>query len=104
MKYDELESRENKVLNSGKAQGFKYEFENKSLPTLGDYKKVHSKDTTGFYYDQRMEKNKIVTHFTLGYFNSDLHMLTRQDFKVSTAFLIGPSGTIYSLFPSNRWY
>lgn len=56
-----------------------------------------------YYYDVTHPKERIVLHFTAGNIRSDLNALTRDNYHVSVAFVIGRNGTIYQLFSSKFW-
>ena len=58
---------------------------------------------SGYYYAVEHPKHRVVVHFTAGNTRSDLNALTRQDYHVSVAFVIGTDGTIYQLFSSKYW-
>jgi N-acetyl-anhydromuramyl-L-alanine amidase AmpD/peptidoglycan hydrolase-like protein with peptidoglycan-binding domain len=49
------------------------------------------------------EKKRIVLHFTIGQAQGDLKTLTREDYHVSTAYVLGRDGTIYRLFSPKQW-
>ncbi|MFK7947501.1 MAG: N-acetylmuramoyl-L-alanine amidase [Saprospiraceae bacterium] len=59
---------------------------------------------TGYYYNQKDTKEKIVLHFTVGHLKGDISSLTsKKRGHVSTPFVIARDGTIYRLFSSANW-
>lgn len=56
-----------------------------------------------FYYEERIDKDQIVLHYTLGYLKGDMATLTKPNYHVSVPFIIGRNGTIYNLFSSGYW-
>lgn len=61
------------------------------------------KNRSQYYYAVEHPKNRIVLHFTAGQLRSDLSALTRNNYHVSVAFVIGRDGTVYQLFSSKYW-
>ena len=61
------------------------------------------KNRSKYYYAVEHPKQRIVLHFTAGHIKSDLGALTRDDYHVSVAFVIGRNGVIYQLFSSKYW-
>lgn len=57
----------------------------------------------GYYHDVEYPKKRVVLHFTAGNIRSDMSALTRNDYHVSVAFVIGRNGIIYQLFSSRFW-
>lgn len=68
--------------------------------TVLDFYQVSRKDGSAkYHFDQRVEKKKVVLHFTAGQITGDLSVLTNPaGDPVSTAFVIGYDGAIYRLF------
>jgi N-acetyl-anhydromuramyl-L-alanine amidase AmpD len=59
---------------------------------------------TGYFYDEKTTKKKIVLHFTVGHLRGDIGSLTSQDRgHVSTSFVLARDGSIYQLFSSAAW-
>jgi N-acetyl-anhydromuramyl-L-alanine amidase AmpD len=59
---------------------------------------------TGYFYDEKVKKERIALHHTAGYLKSDLRaLMSKQRGKVSTNFVIARDGTIYQLFSSAAW-
>ena len=56
-----------------------------------------------YYYAVEHPKQRVVLHFTAGQLRSDLSALTRDNYHVSVAFVIGRDGTVYQLFSSKYW-
>ncbi|HTN05386.1 N-acetylmuramoyl-L-alanine amidase [Agriterribacter sp.] len=61
------------------------------------------KNRSKYYYAVEHPKQRIVLHFTAGQLRSDLSALTRDNYHVSVAFVIGRDGTVYQLFSSKYW-
>jgi len=61
-------------------------------------------DNDSYYYKYgKTKKTKICIHFTVGYIDSDINVLTKKDNKVSVQYLIDSSGNIYNLFNDEYW-
>lgn len=58
------------------------------------YKKDHPKNK---------KKDRVIVHFTAGQTLGDLKTITREDYHVSTAYILGRDGTIYRLFSPEQW-
>lgn len=59
---------------------------------------------TGYFYDEKHDKKKVLLHFTVGHLKGDILSLTSESRgHVSTAFVLGRDGTIYQLFSSAAW-
>lgn len=59
---------------------------------------------TGYFYNQRYTKKKVVLHFTVGHLKGDLLSLTSESRgHVSTAFVVARDGMVYQLFSSAAW-
>ena len=58
---------------------------------------------SSFYDGTKHAKKQVVLHFTEGQLHSDLGLLTRAGRRLSVAFVIGQTGTIYNLFSSAAW-
>ncbi|RYZ90961.1 MAG: hypothetical protein EOP04_02210 [Proteobacteria bacterium] len=58
---------------------------------------------SGYFFESVHAKERVVLHFTAGQIRSDMGALTRQDFHVSTPFVIGRNGTVYQLYSSKLW-
>jgi N-acetylmuramoyl-L-alanine amidase len=74
--------------------------------TLDGFLCRRSKDEENTYFvDERVDKDMVVMHFTVGYLHGDLPTLVhpKPNYRVSTNFLIGRDGTIYQLFSSAQW-
>lgn len=68
--------------------------------TLHEYEPA---GTSGYYYEEKFAKKRIVLHFTAGYLGGDLTTLTKKDYHVSTPFVIGRNGAVVRLFSSALW-
>jgi len=106
MRHDQLFAMEEKVRNTG--NGGEYNLTKIAIPVPGEDIKLEGflcvpKARQGYYYKVEHPKKRIVLHFTAGNIRSDLGALTRNDYHVSTAFVIGRDGTIYQLFSSKYW-
>ena len=63
---------------------------------------------SGYYEAQKVKKERIVLHFTVGNLKSDIDILTRprpgyKQYRCSVPFVIARDGTIYQLFGSEYW-
>lgn len=59
---------------------------------------------TGYYYNQKFTKKKVVLHFTVGHLKGDILSLSNESRgHVSTAFVVARDGTVYQLFSSAAW-
>jgi N-acetyl-anhydromuramyl-L-alanine amidase AmpD/lysophospholipase L1-like esterase len=58
---------------------------------------------TAYFHAVEHPKERILLHFTAGQIRSDMSALTRDNFHVSTPFVIGRDGTIYQLYSSKFW-
>ena len=56
-----------------------------------------------FYFEQTVQKDKIVLHFTAGYLKGDIAALTQTGNHVSVPFVIGRNGEIFNLWASKFW-
>jgi N-acetylmuramoyl-L-alanine amidase len=97
---------------TGKAAGgLEYELTPFSIPIPGDDNQqldgmtCRPKDGfSGYYYDEKFTKEKIVLHFTVGHIKGDIYSLSNKSRgHVSTAFVLGRNGTIYQLHSSAAW-
>jgi N-acetyl-anhydromuramyl-L-alanine amidase AmpD/lysophospholipase L1-like esterase len=105
MRYTALSALEN---NLTQTEGQEYQFRKIAVPVKGENLTLEGLFCTplrrsGYYYAVEHPKKRIVLHFTAGHIRSDLSALTRQDYHVSVAFVIGRNGTIYQLFSSKYW-
>lgn len=96
---------------TGKAAGVPYELTPFSIPIPGDDNHklegitCRPKDGfSGYYYDEKFTKEKIVLHFTVGHLKGDIYSLSNKSRgHVSTAFVLSRDGTPYQLFSSAAW-
>ncbi len=96
---------------TGNALGKKYILTPFSIPIPGDDNHKLEGVTcrpennfTGYFYQEKHEKKKVVLHFTVGHLKGDILSLTSESRgHVSTAFVVGRAGTIYQLFSSAAW-
>ncbi|RYZ53648.1 MAG: hypothetical protein EOP49_06880 [Sphingobacteriales bacterium] len=58
---------------------------------------------SGYFFTSEHAKERIVLHFTAGHIRSDMGALTRNNFHVSTPFVISRNGTVYQLYSSRFW-
>ena len=65
--------------------------------------KFSPKDRSGYYYKSKIDKKKIVLHYTIGYIGGDLSNLTRNNRHVSVPFVIARNGVIVQLFDPEYW-
>ena len=56
-----------------------------------------------YYFDEKVDKDQIVLHFTAGYLKGDLAQLTKKNNRVSVPFLLPREGGILNIMPSTRW-
>ncbi|MBC7828274.1 MAG: N-acetylmuramoyl-L-alanine amidase [Chitinophagaceae bacterium] len=106
MRHENIIAMEEKVRNTG--NGGEYTLTKIAVPVPGEDIKLEGflcvpNGREGYYYKVEHPKQRIVLHFTAGNIRSDLGALTRNDYHVSVAFVIGRDGTIYQLFSSKYW-
>jgi|AntRauTorckE5430_2_1112549.scaffolds.fasta_scaffold06736_2 N-acetyl-anhydromuramyl-L-alanine amidase AmpD len=95
----------------GNAAGVDYELTPFSIPIPGDDNHkldgitCRPKDGfSGYFYDEKFTKEKIVLHFTVGHLKGDIYSLSNKSRgHVSTAFVLGRSGMVFQLFSSAAW-
>ena len=98
-----------------KANGRSFTFKQSRLP-MPDNNSQHLNVTSckpangyrGYYEAQKVKKERIVLHFTVGNLKSDIDILTRprpgyKQYRCSVPFVIARDGTIYQLFGSSYW-
>jgi N-acetyl-anhydromuramyl-L-alanine amidase AmpD len=56
-----------------------------------------------YYYSKKYKKTKIVIHNTVGTLRGDMAALTKDNFHVSTPYVIARNGTIYEIFNPEFW-
>jgi N-acetyl-anhydromuramyl-L-alanine amidase AmpD len=105
MRYTALSTLENNLIRT---ESQEYQFRKIAVPVKGENLTLEGLFCTplkrsGYYHSVEHPKKRIVLHFTAGHIRSDLSALTRQDYHVSVAFVIGRNGTIYQLFSSKYW-
>lgn len=66
-------------------------------------RKGKSEPISSFCFQETSTKTQIVLHHTVGLAEGDLRTLTREDFHVSTAYILGRDGTIYQVFSPHQW-
>jgi len=106
MNFNSLTALEENIIRTG--NNGEYEFRKFSIPVKNENLSLQGLFTTPpnrskYYYAVEHPKQRIVLHYTAGQLRSDLGALTRNDYHVSVAFVIGRSGVIYQLFPSKFW-
>lgn len=85
-----------------------------SVPIKGDNTNLNAVMCTpangykGYYEPEKIKKEQIVLHFTVGNIKSDIDILTHQykghkKWRTSVPFVVARDGTIYQLFSSNYW-
>lgn len=111
MDYKQVAVTEADFKETGKAAGVQYELTPFSIPIPGDDNHTLDGVTcrpkngfSGYYYDEKHTKEKVVLHFTVGHLKGDIYSLSNKSRgHVSTAFVLGRDGTIYQLFSSAAW-
>jgi N-acetyl-anhydromuramyl-L-alanine amidase AmpD len=96
---------------TGNAAGVDYELTPFSIPIPEDDNHTldgmtcRPKDGfSGYYYDEKFTKEKVVLHFTVGHLKGDIYSLSNKSRgHVSTAFVLGRDGTVYQLHSSGAW-
>jgi len=106
MNYKSLNAVEDTVLKTGNngeynLQKFAIPVKNEALTLKGFL--ATPKNRSKYYYAVEHPKKQVVLHFTAGHIRADLGSLTKSDYHVSVAFVIGRNGVIYQLFPSKFW-
>jgi N-acetyl-anhydromuramyl-L-alanine amidase AmpD len=106
MRFASLPQLESSIVNTGNngeynLQKFTIPVQNENISLQGFL--TAPKHRSKYYHDVEHHKERIVLHFTAGQIRSDLEALTRNDYHVSVAFVIGRNGVIYQLFPSKYW-
>ena len=106
MRFTSLFHLEENLLQTG--NNGEYAFNKISIPVKGEDIVLNGMLTTAknrsrYYYAVEHPKHRIVVHFTAGQLRSDLSALTRDNYHVSVAFVIGRNGMIYQLFSSKYW-
>ena len=107
MHYEKIEKNEESFLET-QLDGL-YDIHAFEIPVKGEtlalrsYTCRRSDGENDYFFISRPKKEKIVLHFTAGYFLGDLQTLTQPRYKVSVPFLIARDGTIYQLFSSANW-
>lgn len=110
MRAEKIPAHESRFDNTGKdSAGKKHALIKKSIEIFGEDKFLNYVDIEpasgdeSYYYRTKFPKDQIVIHYTMGYLKGDIATLTKHDYHVSVAFVIGRNGTIYNLFPSAYW-
>ena len=87
-----------------------YQVKQFSVPILGDCRNLDgylispSSGYQGYFYAEKIKKEKIVLHFTAGYLTGDLSVLmNKQRGHVSVPFVLARDGSIYRPFSSSYW-
>lgn len=57
----------------------------------------------GYFFNEKIKKERIVLHYTAGHLKGDMATLTKHNYHVSVPFVIARDGTIYQLFSSGAW-
>ncbi len=58
---------------------------------------------TSYFFQEVIDKKRVVVHFTEGYLKGDIGSLAKAGHQVSVPFVIARDGTIYNLWASNHW-
>ena len=81
-----------------------------SIPIKGDNRNLDgylispSSGFQGYFYAEKIKKEKIVLHFTAGYLTGDLSVLmNKRRGHVSVPFVLARDGSIYRPFSSSYW-
>ncbi|MEM8886608.1 MAG: N-acetylmuramoyl-L-alanine amidase [Bacteroidota bacterium] len=96
---------------------YRYEFEKIEQEIPGERLKMEVQDVKKFRdngnrimsfcypkdHPKNNPKDRIVIHFTAGQTLGDIKTLTREDYHISTAYILGRDGTIYRLFSPEQW-
>ncbi|MEM7375363.1 MAG: N-acetylmuramoyl-L-alanine amidase [Bacteroidota bacterium] len=97
---------------------YKYEFREDMYKIKGEelemdyvsvtkFRKGKDKPISSFCYPEGHKDNKpktqIVLHHTVGVAEGDLRTLSKENYHVSTAYVLGRDGTIYQLFAPQEW-
>ncbi len=98
MKFSSLPSIEDKIAKTG--NNGEYDLRKFAIPVPNQNLTLKGllttpKNRAKYYHSVEHPKHRIVLHFTAGQIRSDLEALTRNDYHVSTAFVIGRGGVIY---------
>ncbi len=106
MHFSSLIHLEENLLQTG--NNGEYTFNRIAIPVKGEDILLNGvlaipKNRSKYYYAVEHPKQRIVLHFTAGQLRSDLSALTRDNYHVSVAFVIGRDGTVYQLFSSKYW-
>jgi len=64
---------------------------------------IRQNNDKSFYYEEVVDKKRIVVHFTEGYLKGDIATLTKPGDKVSVPFIVARDGRIYNLWTSKYW-
>ena len=103
MRVEKIAAHEERFFSTGKASnGRQYTLSDHEYMGLHYTKCTPSVDDKEYYYDDNIEKKKIVIHFTEGYLKGDIGVLTGDNGHVSVPFLIARDGTILNLFSSGK--
>ncbi|MEM7375365.1 MAG: N-acetylmuramoyl-L-alanine amidase [Bacteroidota bacterium] len=62
-----------------------------------------SDPVSSFCFQETSPKTQIVLHHTIGLAAGDLRTLSKEDYHVSTAYVLGRDGTIYQMFSPHQW-
>lgn len=95
---------------TGNALGKQYKLTPFSIPVPGENITLDGitcrpeNGFTGYYYEAKHTKKKVVLHFTVGHLKGDILSLTSESRgHVSTAFVMARDGIVYQLFSSAAW-
>ena len=108
--YPNVPDQETKKRESMAGRGLTFEeisipIPGESYPLDGFLCRRTVKSENGYFVDERVAKDMVVLHFTVGYFHGDMPTLVhaKPNYRVSTNFVIGRDGTTYQLFSSAQW-
>lgn len=110
MHHSKLQDREQQFIDTGVAARRRFKLNKFTLPINGEELKLEGytvrpeNNYEGYFYAQKFDKKRVVLHFTVGHLQGDIHSLTDpQRGHVSTAFVLGRTGTVFQLFSSYHW-
>ena len=111
MNFKSLAKNEERFRTKGEAAGnAKYNLTPFSIPIPDEDIKLDgftvrpASGYTGYYYNEKNKKEKIVLHFTVGHLRGDILSLTSpKRGHVSTAFVVARDGGVYQLHSSAMW-
>lgn len=110
MHHSKLQDREQQFIDTEVAARRRFKLNKFTLPIKGETLKLEGYTVRpadgfeGYFYAQKYDKKRIVLHFTVGHLQGDINALTNpKRGHVSTAFVLGRTGTVFQLFSSYHW-